>query len=401
MRLALFGSVGALSLSLGWLGCGDDSGTGGSGGSVADGGSGGATTTTTTTTTSGGQGGDGGQGGQGGAQPAASLVFHDYGLPIDLTPDGSSALLQDLASPTGDVYVVATMGGEPMLLTSVGDPLRDLATGMSATGAITALHGDPVEAGVFDGSWRDIASAFGAGCDQDNGAALDISADASVVVGMMWNGCAPQAFRWVDDGGAGTTTLLELLGAGPSTPTNRATVVSDDGEVTAGFASLMAVDRTPAVWTADGSGFLLDPANVDEPGEVLSISEDGGVLGGTWGNEAFVWTEALGRANLPRPEILLPSDPCYANAISAGGDLVFGGCGNPFFTTPIAVVWKDGEVQILADVLAANDLEVPAELALTTVLAASNDGSVLLGVALNANTFEQRSFVLRLPASAY
>ncbi len=401
MRLALFGSVGALALSLAWLGCGDDAGTGGAGANPSVGGAGGASTTSSSSASSGGQGGDGGQGGQGGAPPAASLVFHDYGLPIDLTPDGGTALLEDLASPTGDVYVVETAGGEPTLLTSVGDPLRDLATGISATGAISALHGDPVEAGVFDGSWRDITSAFGTGCDQDHGAAWDISADGTVVVGMMWNGCSPQAFRWVDDGGAGTTTLLELLGAGPSTPTNRATVVSDDGAVIAGFASLMTVDRTPAVWSEDGSGTLLDPANVDEPGEVLSISEDGSVLAGTWGNEAFVWTEENGRTNLPRPDVLLPSDPCYANAVSAGGDLVFGGCGNPFFTTPLAVVWKDGAVQVLSDVVMDNDLEVPADLALTTVLAASNDGSVLLGVALNASTFEQKSFVLRLPASAY
>ena len=169
-------------------------------------------------------------------------------------------------------------------------------------------------------------------------------------------------------------------------------------ENAAGFASTLVLDRTPAVWAADGSGFLLDPANVEEPGEVLSISEDGSVLGGTWGNQAFVWTEATGRTDLPRPDSFLPSDPCYANAISAAGELVFGGCGNPFFTTPAAVVWKDGAVRLLTDVVAENGLEVPADLALTTVLAASNDGSILLGVALDLVTFEQKSFVLRLPA---
>jgi len=55
-------------------------------------------------------------------------------------------------------------------------------------------------------------------------------------------------------------------------------------------------------------------------------------------------------------------------------------------------------VRLLTDVVAENGLEVPADLALTTVLAASNDGSVLLGAALDLVTFEQKSFVLRLPA---
>lgn len=400
MKRLLLGSFGLWLTLLAAPGCGDDSGSGGSGGEPSSGGNGGDGGAPTGGSSTGGSstGGQGGAGGEGGAA-SASLSFYDYGLPVDLTPDGSGALMQDLLSSVGDVYVADTASGETTLLTSVGDPLRDLATAMSADGAITALYSDPVEAGLFDGNWRALESAFAGGCDMDNGAAWDLSADGSVVVGMMWNGCAPQAFRWTDDGADGTTLLLELLGDGPNgTPTNRATAISDDGTTAAGFASTLVLDRTPAVWAADGSGFLLDPANVEEPGEVLSISEDGSVLGGTWGNQAFVWTEATGRTDLPRPDSFLPSDPCYANAISAAGELVFGGCGNPFFTTPAAVVWKDGAVRLLTDVVAENGLEIPADLVLTTVLAASNDGSVLLGAALDLVTFEQKSFVLRLPA---
>ncbi len=393
LRSLLSSTIALTLLSAGTAGCGDDTGTGGGGG----GGTGGAGGSTTSTGGSGG--GTGGTGG--GTTTTPSLTIVELGLPVDLTPDGSTALIQDLASLSGDVYTLDTSGGDPLLLTSVGDPTRDLATAMAATQAITALHADPVEAGVFGTAWRDLPSPFAMGCDQDHGAAWDLSADGTVVVGMMWNGCAPQAFRWTDDGGDGTMLLLDLLGTSPTTPTNRATVISDDGARAAGFASLMTVDRTPALWEADGSGFLLDPANVDEPGEVLSISEDGAVVGGTWGNEAFTWTEQDGRKNLPRPDTLLPSDPCYANAISAGGDLVFGGCGNPFFTTPVAVVWTSAGVRPLVDVLTDNGVEAPTDLALTTVLAASNDGSVLLGAALDMVTFDQKTFVVHLPPSAF
>ncbi len=383
-------------------GCGDDAsplggggaGAGGTGGADGGGGAGG----------SGGSGGsEGGAGGGGGAPLEPALNIVELGLPIDLTPSGDAALLQDLASIEGDVYVLDTSGGDPVLLTSVGDATRDLATGIAATGAITALHGVPVQAGVYTETegWLDLQNPFPTGCDQDEGGAWDISADGSVVVGLMWNGCAPQAFRWADDGGDGDLLLLELLGSGPTTATNRASVVSDDGSVVAGFASLMNVDRTPAMWTADGQGTLLDPSNVDEPGEVLSISGDGSVLAGIWGNEAFVWTEATGRVNLPRPDTLLPSDPCFANAVAANGELIFGGCGNPFFTTPVAVVWTDAGVQPLVDVVTENGLEVPDGLVLTTVLAASSDGSVALGVALDPNTLAQKSFVLTLPPSAF
>lgn len=392
--------LGIVGWGLGGVGCGDDTATGG-GGSASLGGGGAGGAGAASSSGGGGAGGSGGSGGSGGGV-AASLAIVDLSLPVDLTPDGATAVFQDQLSAEGDVYTLSTAGGDPTLLTSVGDPTRALATAISATGALSALHGDPVEAGVFGpSSWRDLANPFPMGCDQDHGAAWDISADGTVVVGLMWNACAPQAFRWTDDGGDGTMMLLELLGSAPGTPTNRASVISDDGSIVAGFASLMTVDRTPARWTADGSGALLDPTNVDEPGEVLSISEDGTVLGGIWGNEAFTWTEQAGRTNLARPDTLLPSDPCYANAIAAGGDLVFGGCGNPFFTVPVAVVWTASGVKPLIDVVTTNGLVVPDGLALTTVLAASNDGSVLLGVALDPNTLDQKSFVLRLDPTAY
>jgi uncharacterized membrane protein len=80
---------------------------------------------------------------------------------------------------------------------------------------------------------------------------------------------------------------------------NRATVISADGMVAAGFAFNGAADRSPAVWNPDGTGFLLDPTDRMLPGEVTAISADGAIVAGTWarpmgGSDGFVWSRAGG-----------------------------------------------------------------------------------------------------------
>ena len=39
-------------------------------------------------------------------------------------------------------------------------------------------------------------------------------------------------------------------------------MVSDDGKVAAGFAE-NTLTRSPAIWGADGAGFLIDPTDVE------------------------------------------------------------------------------------------------------------------------------------------
>jgi hypothetical protein len=327
-------------------------------------------------------------------------------MAVDITPDGSLALLEDIGSAEGDLYFFDTIQGSLVKKTSIGDPLLDLATGLSADGRVTALHGTPSQAGIWSATsdWIDIASPFSTNCDPNVGGSWDISSDGSVVVGFMWNGCSPQAFRWTDTGGAGTLVNLQLLGesypGSSSPPTNRATVVSDDGTIAAGFAQTAVADRSPAVWKADGTGFMLDAAN-ETPGEILSISADGKTLGGIWGYDGFVWTEQAGVVMLPRPTTALPADPMYPNAISAAGKLIFGGVGDAFNGVPIAVVWTTADgARSLQDIATANGITVPDEYVLTDVLAASSDGTVVLGVAQNPSMY-QKTFVLRMPASAY
>lgn len=375
-------------------GCGDDSTTTGpSSSSSSAGGAGGA----------GGSGGATSSGG-GGAAGTTEIQIVDLGMPIDLTPDGSVALIQDATSFEGDVYFYDTASQEKTLKTQVGDPSKDISTGISSTLRVSAIHGVPALAGIFSdpGGWLDLTSPYPTNCDPDVSGAFDISADGKVAVGLLWNGCNAEAFRWSDTGGAGTVTPLELIGDSPSgTPANRASVVSDDGKVAAGFAQHGNVDRSPAIWAENGTGTLLDPTNTDTPGEILSITADGAALGGITGYDGFRWTQADGIVPLARLETSLPSDPTFTNAIAAHGELIFGAVGDAFNGIPVAFVWTQaGGSKSLQDIALANGLMIPEGFSMTNVLAASDDGSVVLGT-LTSENLEIKTFVLKLPVSAY
>jgi len=336
--------------------------------------------------------------------PPPGIQFLDFALAIDITPDGRYAVFESFTSSAAIVQVYDTILGETVDETELGDPSRNVATGVSATRRISALHGMPVQAGIYSDAtgWVDLGSPHAAGCGSDEiSGAFDISADGHVVVGLAWNGCTPDAFRWSDATGTGTFTPLELLGTSfpdtPATPpVNRATVVSRDGRIAAGFAQLGNIDRSPAVWRADGTGFLLDPTATDTPGEVLSIAADGTLVAGISGNDGFTWTAATGMVAIPRLDVALPSDPIYPNAIVNG--TVFGGIGSAFFSIPIAFAWTPSAgTRALADLVTAAGIALPEGMTLNSVLAASADGTVLIGTAMDAD-FLQQTFVLRLPA---
>jgi hypothetical protein len=329
-------------------------------------------------------------------------------LPVDLTPDGRIALLQDAGSREVDLYFYDTRTGQLDLKARAGDPQFDFATGISAGGRISATHRAQAQAGLWsEGSgWLDLGSPYAGGCPgAGDASAWDVSADGHVAVGLLWNGCNAEAFRWTDANGAGVFTKLQLLGSRPGgPPANRATVVSDDGRIAAGWAAKTPVDRWPALWRPDGSGMLLPlipRGTEDAPGEVLSIGTDGGMVAGTWNNDAFYWTKATGTVNIGKLPNALPTDRTFANAIAADGKLIFGGCGDPFLSVPVAFVWTAAEgMKPLQNVATAHGIVIPSGYLLTNVMAASTDGSMLLGVAYDPS-FNQVSFVMRLPVSAY
>jgi probable HAF family extracellular repeat protein len=336
--------------------------------------------------------------------PAPGIRFFDFPIAIDITPDGTIAVLEEVTLEDGAVaHFHDTITGETVPMAEIGDPTRNVATGISNTRALSALRGTPTQAGVWTEAtdWTDLGSPHATGCEFDIAGAFDISADGAVVVGLAWNGCSADAFRWTANTGI---VSLQVLGtpSNENPPSNRATVISDDGRIAAGFAQNGAVDRSPAVWSADGTGFMLTPENFDEPGEVLAIDGDGHTLAGQLGNDGFVWTVGTGVVRLARTPNALPSEPMFPNAMTADGALVFGGVGSSFFGIPTAFVWStDAGTRVLGEVAAAAGIAIPANIVLSNVSGVSADGTVLLGNATDLDTGFTKTYVLRLPANAY
>ena len=334
--------------------------------------------------------------------PPPALHFHDYAQAIDITPDGRTALFGDISTFENRLFFVDTVTNVAENRTNVGDPLRTFATGISQSGTVSALHGEPVQAGVWtmESGWTALPSPHAAWCGEDIGGAWDVSADGKVVVGVTWNGCSVEAFRASETGMTRLPVLGERMGGELAPPDNRATVVSDDGSTVAGFAMTAIVDRAPAVWRADGTGELLARVADDSPGEVLSINADGSVLAGLDGLDGVVWRGAT-KLTIPRFDTKLPSDPVFPNALNAAGTVVFGGQGSSFFGTPDAFLWSEaGGLRKVADLAIAAGLEIPPSVVLTNVIAVSGDGTVLIGNAQNVDNFTDFVFTLRLPAGA-
>lgn len=338
------------------------------------------------------------------ATPNGTIVFLADTRAEDLTPDGGVALLTDLTSIDGAFSFYDTTNDLLVPEGQTGDALFDFTTGISSTLRVSAIHGKPEQAGLWSGAggWIDLGNVYPTGCEydatthaQDQSGGWDISADGSVTVGLVWNGCDAEAFRWTDTGGAGTFVPLALLGTN-----SRATRISDDGSIAGGFASTSLVDRWPALWHADGTGLLLPSGGVftdDSPGEVLSISADGTRVAGTWNLEGFTWTQADGVVKLGT----LPGGRTFPNAIAANGQLIFGQTSDGLFDPSYAFVWTAASgMRSLAGIVAANGITVPAGLTLDNVKAVSSDGTIVLGNAVDA-MFGSHAFVLVLPVSAY
>ena len=122
----------------------------------------------------------------------------------------------------------------------------------------------------------------------------ELSADGSVAVGLSWDGCSGRGFVWHEQDGA--MMQLQRLASGG----NRASVVSADGIVIAGFAQGTS-GRTPAMWNgATGAGTLADPTGSLQ-GEFMGMNDDGSILLGTVYTggadgvfDAVTWTAAGG-----------------------------------------------------------------------------------------------------------
>ena len=137
-----------------------------------------------------------------------------------------------------------------------------------------------------------------------------LSADGSVAVGISVSSAGPEAFRWTVDGGM--VGLGDLPGGGVN---SAALGVSAQGDVIVGLGS------TPGEhsfrWTADGGMVDIAPS-----GAAWGLSDDGSVVVGISGSQAYRWTESTGPIGLGD----LPGGTFFSLAfdVSNDGDTVVG-----------------------------------------------------------------------------
>ena len=205
--------------------------------------------------------------------------------------------------------------------------------------------------------------------------AYELSGDGSVAVGLSWEGCNGRGFRWTEANGM---EELEVLANG----SNRASVVSADGSVMAGFAQ-GSFDRTPAIWGASLNGELADPPNGNVVGEFFGISDDGSVLLGAATVEegsngrAVKWTseggfEVIGDGSVFSAWVGQAID-IADNGTIVGFDV--------FLTNRQAWIQPKGEgdLQQLRGYATGLGAEIPPGLQIEVAQAISTDGSRIIG----------------------
>ena len=338
----------------------------------------------------------------------------------DLSSDGKTVLMTDLSSATAEFWFYDIATGTSTLKASAGDPMFDFSTGVSNAGRVSAIHGKPEEAGLWQqaGGWLDIGNIYPTGCeyddvthDQNQSGGWDIDSAGHTTVGLVWNGCDAEAFLWTDAGGAGGFVTLDNLGVpwlgDTSPPSSRASAISADGTTIGGWAQDTAnvggnwygIDRRPAIWTSNGVGSKIPSGGVftdDCPGEVLDVAGNGSLVTGVWCGQAFLWSAGTGVINLT------PTGTGWGQAVALNGQLVFGTSGGGFsFEPAVPFVWTQaGGVQSLIDIATANGITLPTDYSWVAVVAASSDGTVVVGVAYDAS-FNMRTVILKMPVSVY
>ncbi len=230
----------------------------------------------------------------------------------DMSPDGRYVVGR---LKTSDSYLWDTVSDTWTILAGNGGFAASVSDdGTTVVGSMNSpVPGEQDVAGIWTTSnpvWTSIGHLPGTAMacgGQSN--AYEVSADGSVVVGLsFYDGCKAAGFHWTE--ATGMVPLESLANGG-----NRASVISADGTVIAGFAQ-GSFSRTPAIW--DGTtltGELLDPPNGDALGEITGIRDDGSVLLGVWNGDATRWTndggtwvrERIGNGSSPPPSRVIRS----------------------------------------------------------------------------------------------
>ncbi|MEZ6244073.1 MAG: GC-type dockerin domain-anchored protein [Phycisphaerales bacterium] len=202
----------------------------------------------------------------------------------------------------------------------------------------------------------------------------EISGDGSVVVGLSWDGCSGRGFRWTAE--SGMEELQSLANGG-----NRASVLSADGSMIAGFAQ-GAFNRTPATWDGETLvGTLLDPPNGEIEGEFTGISDDGSIVLGSWGMGELSFEAGMitnGAVHKIGEGSLIPGWGGYPMDIADNGAIV----GFDILLTQrrawIKPAGQDNLVELKSYIQSLGAV-VPSGLSLEVCQAISTDGRTIIG----------------------
>jgi hypothetical protein len=248
-------------------------------------------------------------------------------------------------------------------------------------------------------SWRLLGSISPTAqpCDDLLSAAFGASGDASVIVGLAWDGCRiARAFRWEES--TGVVDLGTITGG-----STRANAVSGNGRVVVGWDIHPTGMRQGAKWV-DGKGELIKGRS-GFVGEAFGINSDGSLIVGTNCDPAdyltptaWTWTQAEGVKCFPvrRPAwaLNLPYQVLMQNPSDdgrvIGGSLSFG-------LDAESVVWFDGEPFFLRDYLRSHGVPDAFEGWYNTgfVTGVSPDGRTLVGYGAGPIGFQ--GFMVLLP----
>ncbi len=215
--------------------------------------------------------------------PDGRFIVGDSDVDGNGFPDGaylldrSTGSMTDLSATGMGLSAVAVSDDGSVVVGDIPDPADPIS---NLAGRWTAAT-----------DWQSLGALPNAGFCPSRSDSYEISADGNVVVGLSWDGCSGRGFRWTQ-----ATGMQELQNL--ANGSNRASVVSADGNLIGGFAQ-GAFSRTPAIWYGDLSGELLDPPDGDALGEIHGIRDDGSLLLGNWipnddpfgAVRASVWTD--------------------------------------------------------------------------------------------------------------
>lgn len=225
--------------------------------------------------------------------------------------------------------------------------------------------------------WFSLGSLPNAGACPSRSDGYELSADGSIAVGLSWDGCDGRGFIWSE-----ATGMQELEGL--ANGNNRASVVSSDGTLVAGFAQGVQ-NRTPAFWGDSLDGTLLDPPDGFSVGEVHGLRDDGTVMLGEWSGVsddvlANKWTlvngnwqrEQIGDGSLLPGWIGTPTDIADNDTI-VGFDILL--------TNRRAWIQPDGTGPLITMVqwIQDNGGSIPSGITLEVSQAISTNGKFIIG----------------------